>query len=175
MINLRILLYCLILISSCSQNKEMSNTGQKFILNNSLKKEIIQYGNELRTTFGEIPLNIVVDISQKNEDTLIIRFSSISKTSFMLHTLEKKILFNERVQGINYYYINESASKYLHSNEIIPLNFSNKKYDIYFYAREIYLKEGDIIKKQNIDPSQIKWLNPLPPSPSLKHSRLSIP
>jgi hypothetical protein len=155
-------------LQCCKSNSDNTHTQlSKDVINDEIKKEIYDYSDELNKTFGEFPLNLIVDINTQKSDTLIIRFAHITPFYFDLNLVKQNLWFNERLNGVNYYYVTDSAVTKMDTNRVLLLNQDNQNHDIYYYAKELTVINNNIVQKKDIHWTKIKWLQiPPPPNPN---------
>ena len=164
---LKLFLLTFTMLFQCCKSDSNKTRLNKNEINDEIKKSIYQYSDELKGVFGEFPLNLIVDINDGHNDTLVIRLAHITPFYFDLNLVKNSLWFNEKVNGVNYYYVTNSDITTMDTTKILKLNQDNKEYDIYYYAREFTVVNSHIVKKKNIHSSKLKWFRlPIPPKPS---------
>lgn len=153
-----------LLLASC--NKVTNNSQSDYI--SIIKPHTYKYSEEIIDNFGKIPLNVLVTISGSKKDTTIVKYSLVIEPFFKIHQINKKVYFNEKVNNINYYYINENSTTVLPQEKVLAFNSDSVSRDIYYYANKILIVKGIFLEKKNIESSEIKWSNPLPPPRPVK-------
>lgn len=158
------MLFLSLLLSSC--NKITDKSQSDYI--STIKPYTYKYSKEITDNFGKIPLNILVTISRSQKDTTIVKYSPVIEPFFKIHEINKKIYFNEKVNDINFYYINENSTSFLPEGKVLAFNSDSVSRDIYYHANKISIAGEKVFEKKNIESSEIKWSNPLPPSRPIK-------
>ena len=153
-----------LLLSSC--DKITNNSQSDYIL--TVKPYTYKYSEEIFDNFDVIPLNILVTISRSKNDTTIVKYSRVIEPFFKMHQINKKIYFNEKINKVNYYYINENSTIVLPEKKVLAFNSDSVNRDIYYYANKITIVGEKVFEKKNIESSEIKWSNPLPPPRPIK-------
>ena len=148
---------------ACNHTAEIEdNILTKKDITKNMRGHFVEYGKEIKQYFGEFPLNIIIEISKKNNDSLLLRYAYLSKSLFDSYGLKNKVWMSERINSINLYYFTE-CKKEKNFEKMISFNPDIDYRDVYFYAKEMVVVSGKIADIKNIEWSKIKWLSPPPP------------